>query len=1087
MKLIELAVRRPVAVMSVVLMVVLMGWVALQAIPIQLTPDVRKPLIQVQTTWRGAAPLEVEREILIPQEEALKGLEGLESMESWASRGRARISLEFNINADRNRSILLINNRLQQVGNLPDEADEPELRTRDSDDNPIAYFSIRTREGNSRQISEYGDFVDDVILDRLERVKGVALVNVYGGNESEIRIIIDPQRLAHFRMTVTDLNNALRGTNINLSAGEVEEGKREYTVRTESELNTVERVREVVLRSTRDPATGRILRVRVGDIAEVEKGFKRTTSRRRDRGRSAIIVNAVRDTGANVIETMEDIRKVVKELNDDVLPQAGLVMEQVHDDTVYINAAVGLVSQNIYVGGTLAAIILLLFLRSFGATAVVSMAIPVSIIGSFVALAALGRSINVISLAGFAFAVGMVVDAAIVVLENIYRHREMGRGPVEGAIRGANEVWGAIMASAVTTVVVFAPILVMDLVVGQLFRDIAIALSVAVTLSLIVSITVVPALARWLLGEKTHEVAEKRKIPFIDAAASAFAGFVCRFTTITISNRFAGILVVASVCGLAGYGTWLFLPKLSYLPDGNRNFVLAIAQTPPGYNLEQLTNMAERAERMTRRYWADPDEKPVECPSWFSRLKVVADWPPVQVEECDKGPVRMARFWYISRSTSTFIGTSATDPTRAKELVPILRRTIFSEPGTFGFARQTSIFGRGLGGSQVIDLNITGPDLETLLELARDAMTRLSSVMPRSEGTQLRPRPGLELGAPEVRIIPDLLKLADVGLTARDLGISIDAFNDGLRVAEVTDGSNRIDLTLMGPDKQVKRTQGIGDLPVVTRTGQILPAYMLARIEVTEGPTQIRHFERQRTVQIQIRPPDNIPFETSIERVQKEIIAPMTQEGLPQGVRLNIAGTADELNKTWEAMVFNLIIAIAIVYLVMAILFESFIFPLVIMFSVPLATAGGVAGLSILNIYHFQALDMLTLLGFVILIGTVVNNAILLVHQTLHHVRTEMMEVYDAINEAVRNRIRPIFMSTLTSVFGMLPLVVTPGAGSELYRGLGSVVLGGLALSAVLTLLIIPPLLSFTAPLLRREKGAMRYEAEGEPVAGAAE
>ena len=289
----------------------------------------------------------------------------------------------------------------------------------------------------------------------------------------------------------------------------------------------------------------------------------------------------------------------------------------------------------------------------------------------------------------------------------------------------------------------------------------------------------------------------------------------------------------------------------------------------------------------------------------------------------------------------------------------------------------------------------------------------------------------------------------------------------------------------MGPDKQVKRTQGIGDLPVVTRTGQILPAYMLARIEVTEGPTQIRHFERQRTVQIQIRPPDNIP-ETSIEKVKNEIIAPMTEAGLPQGVR-RIAGTADEFKKTWSAMVFNLIIAVAIVYLVMAILFESFVFPLVIMFSVPLATAGGVAGLSILNIYQFQALDMLTLLGFIILIGTVVNNAILLVHQTLHHVRTEMMEVYEAINEAVRNRIRPIFMSTLTSVFGMLPLVVTPGAGSELYRGLGSVVLGGLALSAVLTLLIIPPLLSFTAPLLRRQKGSMAVQETGDPIVGSAD
>lgn len=1071
---VEFAVKRPVAVLSLVLMVVLMGWVALQAIPIQLTPDVRKPLIQIQTNWRGASPLEVESEILIPQEEALKGLEGLENMESWASRGRARISLEFNINTDRNRSILLINNRLQQVGNLPAEADEPSLRTRDSDDNPIAYFSIRTAKSNTRKIAEYGDFVRDVVQDRLERLEGVALVNVYGGNESEIRVIIDPQRLAHYRLTVADLSSALRGTNINLSAGEVEEGKREYTVRTESGLNSVARIREVIIRSTRDSSSGRVLRVRVGDIAQVEKGFKRRTSRRRDRGRDAIIVNAVRNSGANVIETMQEIKSLLKELNKNELPQVGLVMEQVHDDTVYIKAAVGLVGQNIYVGGTLAALLLLLFLKSFGATAIVSIAIPVSIIGSFVVLAGMGRSINVISLAGFAFAVGMVVDAAIVVLENIFRHREMGQSAIDGSIRGAREVWGAIMASAVTTVIVFVPILVMDLVVGQLFRDIAIAISVAVILSLIVSITLIPTLARWFLGEKTHQLAAKRKIPFFDKAASVFKDLICSFTKITISNRYAGLTVVFTVCGLTAIGTWLFLPKLSYLPDGNRNFVLAIAQPPPGYNLSQLTKMAERAEQKTRKFWAAEGEKLKKCPSWFNRIKIRAAWTPIYLKSCDTGQIRMARFWYVSRTTSSFIGTSATDPTRAKELVPILRRTIFSEPGTFGFARQTSIFGRGLGGAQVIDLNITGSDLETLLEVARDAMLRLSRSMPRRNGTQYRPRPGLELGAPEVRIVPDLLKLADVGLTARDLGISIDAFNDGLRIAEVTDGSKKIDLTLMGPDRQVKTTQGIGDLPVVTRTGQILPAYMLSKIEVTEGPTQIRHFERQRTVQIQIRPPDSVAFETSINRVKREIIQPMTEEGLPAGVRLSIAGTADELNKTWDAMVFNLIIAMVIVYLVLAILFESFVFPMVIMFSVPLATAGGVAGLSILNLYQFQPLDMLTLLGFVILIGTVVNNAILLVHQTLQHVRAEMMQPIEAISEAVRNRIRPIFMSTLTSVFGMLPLVLTPGAGSELYRGLGSVVLGGLALSAVLTLLIIPPLLSFFSPLLKREIGSRR-------------
>jgi HAE1 family hydrophobic/amphiphilic exporter-1 len=1078
MKLIELAVKRPVAVLSVVLMVVLLGWLALQIIPIQLTPDVRKPLLIVQTSWPGASPAEIEREIVIPQEEKLKGLEGLDRMESRSRRGRGQIILEFSVNSDRNRSILLVNNRLQQVTGLPEEADEPILRTRDTDDNPIAWFTVQTVPGNSRPIRSFGDFVDDTVRDRLERVEGVALVNIYGGNESEIRIIVDPRRLAHYRLTIAELSSALRGTNINISAGEVDEGKREYRVRTESELNTVARVREVVLRTQRNPDNGRILRVRVGDIAHVEFGHKKRSARIRNRGENAIVVNAVRDTGANVIETMASIHKVVEDLNRDVLPSAGLVMKQVHDDTVYINFAIKLVTQNIWVGGTLAAIILLLFLRSFGATAVISLAIPVSVVGSFVALAALGRSINVISLAGIAFAVGMVVDAAIVVLENIFRHREMGRSRLEGAVKGAGEVWGAIMVSALTTIVVFAPILVMELVVGQLFRDIAVALSVAVSLSLVVSITVVPALAYRLIGDKTRGQAKRLAIPGVDHFARGFVRAVTGFTKFVIHNRAVGAVVVLSICGLAALGTWLFLPKLSYLPSGNRNFVLAIANPPPGYNLKTLNGMATKVENITRRYWADEGEKPKQCPSWYSRIALDSPgWFPLHIKPCDRGDVRIDRFWFVARSTSTFMGATATDPTRAKELEPIMRRAVFAEPGTFGFARQRSLFGRGFGGSEIVDLDITGPDLEELLALPRQAVGILRREMPRSEGNQIRPKPGLELGAPEVRVIPDLLRLADVGLTARDLGLSIDAFNDGLRITEVTRGSKR-------PSGQVQSTQGIGNLPVVTRTGQILPASSLAKIEVTEGPTQIRHLERVRTVTLQIRPSSDIALEEAIAKVREKVVVPMTRQGLPPGVQLTMSGTADELDKTWDAMLVNLIIAVAVVYLVMAILFESFIFPLIIMFSVPLATFGGVAGLSILNIYTFQALDMLTLLGFVILIGTVVNNAILLVHQTLHQVRVESMEAMDAIAEATRNRIRPIFMSTLTSVFGMLPLVVIPGAGSELYRGLGSVVIGGLALSAVLTLLIIPPLLSFAAPLLRRTRGSM---AEAVPVASAAE
>ncbi|MEL6206580.1 MAG: efflux RND transporter permease subunit, partial [Pseudomonadota bacterium] len=402
---------------------------------------------------------------------------------------------------------------------------------------------------------------------------------------------------------------------------------------------------------------------------------------------------------------------------------------------------------------------------------------------------------------------------------------------------------------------------------------------------------------------------------------------------------------------------------------------------------------------------------------------------------------------------------------------------------TFGFMTQPSLFGRGVGGGRTIELNVSGDGLEDILGVAGQAAGMISGLLPRSEGHQFRPLPGLELGAPEVRLLPDRVRLADAGLSANDLAATIDAYNDGLRVAEISVGNRRLNLMLKGDERILDglRTQDVGAFPVVTPSGQIVPAAELAEVRVTAGPTEIRHLERLRTVTLEVRPSDALPLEAAVELLQSEVIAPLSAQGLPDGVRLSISGTADQLSQTWNAIQINLAVALIIVFLVMAILFESFVLPLVIMISVPIAAAGGVGGLVVLNMFQTQPLDMLTLLGFVILVGIVVNNAILIVHQSLIHLREEGMSPIDAIEEATRNRIRPIFMSTFTSVCGMLPLVVFPGEGSELYRGLGAVVVGGLSMSAFLTLLTVPPLLRL---VLTAQSDPV---AEPEPAAAPAE
>ncbi|MET4806543.1 efflux RND transporter permease subunit [Limibacillus sp. MBR-115] len=1052
MNLIRGAIERPIAVIAVVLMVVLFGMVALQAIPIQLAPDVRQPTITIETTWAGAAPAEIEREIVVEQEDVLKGLEGLEEITSRAETGRARVTLEFAVGTNMDRALLLTANRLDRVPGYPNEADEPTLDTSGSEDNPIAWFVVTRLPGVEQPIHTFGDFVEDVIAERIERVPGVAKVNYFGGSEREIQVVVEPERMARYGLTVTRIIEALRRANTNTSAGDVEEGKRRYVVRTEGELDSLEAVRSVVVRSFEDTATGRLARVTIGDIAKVAFSYKEPTATIRQLGQSTIAFNAVRDTGANVIETMRGIREALDDLNAFVVPNAGLQVNQVYDETVYINSAIDLVEQNIYIGGSLAAILLLLFLRSFRATLVISLAIPVSVIGAFVAMAALGRSINVISLAGLAFSVGMVVDAAIVVLENIYRLRERGYSAREAAFIGANQVWGAVLVSALTTVMVFIPILIMELEVGQLFRDIAVAISVSVLLSLLVSVTVIPALSSKLFGLTSDRDKErsltKIRLPIIDDLAQVFVRFVLGFLSVVVRRKIVAFLVVGTVTCVAAFSAWVFLPKLEYLPEGNRNLVFGVIVPPPGYNLPTMAEIAGKIEQEIKPLW------------------VTESGPERELG----GPPKIERFFFVATRGNTFLGAISAESQKAAELIPVLQQHAFVEPGTFGFISQPSIFGRGIGSGRKIDLDIRGPDLEEIVGVAQEAFGRAQAVLPREVGNQYRPNPGLELGAPELRVLPDRIRLADNGVTAQELADTIDAFNDGLRVVEVTVGTQQLDLTLRGPESEITETQGIANLPVVTQIGQIIPAGSLAKVELTSGPTEIRHRDRLRTITLEIRPIAQLPLEQAVEILQEKVIGPMIAEGLPPGMSMTISGTADKLSETWDAMVLDLLLAIVIVYLVMAVLFESFIYPLIILLAVPLAAAGGIGGLAALNTYVYQPMDMLTLLGFVILIGIVVNNAILIVHQTLFHVREEGMEATAAILEATRNRIRPIFMSTLTSVFGMLPLVLFPGAGSELYRGLGSVVLGGLSLSALLTLLIIPPMLTFLVGPLENRK-----------------
>ena len=1062
--MIDASIRKPVAVAVGVMLVLLFGLVSLFRVPIQLTPDIVRPEITVETRWPGASPHEIEREIVEEQEEQLKGVEGVDRLTSESFDNFGRIVLRFPAGTDMDAALVRVANRLEQVPEYPRDADKPVLRTTSKTDNAMAWFVLERTGDNTTDMDRYWRLAEDHIKPSFEKVHGVGSSYVYGGRREELHVIVEPEELAARGITIPQLIEALDRENTNVSGGDFNEGKRVYKVRTVGEYSRPEDVEKVVLQTS----DGR--RVYLGDVATVRIGMRKREGFVRARAVPTIAINCVRQIGANVLETMTRVQEVVEDLNTRLAAEQ-LKLVQVYDETDYVNDSIDRVLKNLLIGSLLATTILYLFLRSATSTLVVALSIPVSIVGSFVLMQLLGRSINVVSLAGMSFAAGMVVDNAIVSLENIYRLRQEGRDPTEAARRGAKEVWGAIFASTLTTIAVFVPVLFVEEKAGQLFRDIAIAISCSVALSLVVSVTVIPTAAARLLGRvRTQEV----------SAASGGAGFFTRVRdsiTLLVSactrHVATRVLAVVFLMTTSVSLAYVFLPEAEYLPQGNRNLAIGILLPPPGYNVDEISDLGARVEtKLLPHLGLDrlPSNDGVVEALTVSRAREESGSGGSQTAGLSEEPPILKQFFFVAGETAIFMGAKATRPEDASRLIPILREAVTDLPGMIAVVQQASLFERGISAGRRVDIEISGPDLDTLLATGGEIYGQVLQLFPFAEGHQSRPIPSLNLQTPEVHVIPDRERTKDLGLDAREVGITVDTILDGRKASEYKHDGREIDLLVMGGDhSHLWKTQDLDDIPIFTPRGKLVPLSSVARIEVTRGPEQINHIERDRAITIQVVPSPEISLERAVNTIEEQIVAPKMASGeLSNQYRIHLAGTADDLSQAFNAFRWNLLFATLITYLLMAALFESFLYPFVVLFTVPLAAVGGVLCLSTVQVYvPTVRLDILTMLGFVILVGVVVNNAILIVYQTLHGLRTGTPR-HDAIVNAVRTRIRPIFMTMLTSGFGMLPLVVFPGSGSELYRGLGSVVLGGLVVSTIFTLILIPSLLSLVLGLQAR-------------------
>jgi HAE1 family hydrophobic/amphiphilic exporter-1 len=1035
MDIVQFSIKKPVTVIVGIILVVLFGLIGLFQMPYQLSPDVTVPEIEVKTIWPGATPYEIERDIIEEQEKALKGIPGLTEMESSSFNDQGSVTLRFKIGTSVDEALLRVSNKLNEVPSYPENVEKPVINATGAATSPVIWIIMKSDEDNPNPVSTYKTFFENDVRQYLERVEGVADLFIGGGRERQMHIIVDPGKLASYNLTIAELINILRQENIDVSAGTMGVGRRNYRIRTTAQFQSPEDIESIVIRSDG------LKRIAVSDVARVNYGFQKNTVAMIHNSKDGIAIGVKPEPGTNILDMTKRAEKAVQWLNREKMEPQNIYLDWVYDQRPYIQGAIDLVKQNIFIGGVLAIVVLLVFLRSLSSTIVVATAIPISVVGTFIVMNALGRNLNVVSLAGIAFAVGMLVDNAIVVLENIDRHRGMGKDPFHASYDGAREVWGAVLASTLTTVAVFLPVVFVQEEAGQLFRDIAIAVSCAVMLSLFVSVSVIPMLSEKLFSS----IGRKKKIAKKTALTSmgnSLVNALMKLVRLAINSTMSRLATIILLTAASILSAWILIPKMEYLPQGNRNLVISLLIPPPGLSYEENKDIGDKFFNATKEY----------------------------VGKDHNGLPAIQNMFYVAFDRFNIAGATSERIQRAGELVPLFMQQINTIPGMFGVSMQAGIFQTRLGRGRTVEVDVIGDDMNQLVATTGTMFGIIKKEIPEA---QIRPLPSLELLYPEVRFHPDRDRLRASGMNAEDFGISLDVLMDGRKIGEFKEeGKKKIDLVLKASESDITTPEDLYSSLIATPGGRTVPVSSFSSLERTTGITEIRHLERKRTFTLQVTPPFHIPLEEAMDIINGKVIPAVRSMGMiKKGIDVSMSGVADKLKETRQILQWNFVLAAVISYLLMSALFGNFIYPLIIMFTVPLAWAGGFMGLRLVDaVVAPSPLDILTMLGFIILIGVVVNNAILIVHQALNNVRHHHMDYKEAVLESTRSRIRPIYMSAMTSIFGMLPLVVAPGPGSELYRGLGSVILGGLALSTVFTIFVIPSLLMFFIKMEKTHK-----------------
>ncbi|WHH60872.1 efflux RND transporter permease subunit [Petroclostridium sp. X23] len=1013
MKIHEISINRPVAILMCVMIVLVLGVVSLTHISVALIPDIEFPMAIVSTTYSGVGPQEIESIVTKPIENAVATVNNVKTIQSQSSEGNSMVMVEFNSGTDMDFAALQMREKIDMFkGMLPDDVSNPMVIKADPSMMPVVSMGV---EGKSNEV-ELKTFIEDRIKPRLESLDGVASISVTGGKTREIRVELDPQKMAGYGITFNHISSALQTENLNLPGGSVEYGDKNLLIRTTGQFKSVEQIKNIPMTLS----TGNIIYIR--DVAEVKDDYQEVTSYTRMNGKDSISISVQKQTDANTLNVVNLVKEEMIKIQDE---HSDIHMDLIFDQGEYIEKAIGNVAQSAILGGIFAVIVLFIFLKNIRTTFIIATSIPISVITTFIAVYFSGITINMISLGGLALGVGMLVDNSVVVLENIYRHRNEGYSRIEAAKLGTQEVGGAVMASTLTTVAVFLPIVFVQGMAGQIFKELALTVAFSLGASLLVSLTLIPMLSsKFLKMVKPHEASRAKTLNKVfdkwDDMLNGLDHFYRKVLQWVLGHRKTTAVTVAAIFILSLCAFPLI--GMEYMPKTDQGQFSVNIELAQGVLLEETNKITQQVE------------------------KILMDIP-----ELEKAFVNVATsgrgisLGDESSNTASITGTLVSLNQRQRstaQIVDEIRQKVKAIPGAdITVSEASSSMGGGMGSSSPISIKISGPDMQKLEEISTQVVELVSSV----EGTR-QVESSIAEGRPEAQIYVNRDKASYYGLGTSQVASAIRTTITGQVATTYKVGGDEIDIRVQVPKEKRKDFQQLKNIKIVTASGVEVSLTDIADVVLEEGPVAIGRENQQRYVSVTAD-----IFGRDLGSVSRDIDGKLSGLSVPSEYAITSGGEQKEMMESFVSLIQALLLAVLLVYMVMAAQFESLLHPFTIMFSIPLAYTGSLLGLLITG----RSLSVNGFIGVIMLAGIVVNNAIVLVDY-VNTLRATGMERREAILKAGPTRLRPILMTTLTTILGLLPMALGIGEGAEMQAPMATVVIGGLITSTILTLVIIP-------------------------------